>query len=575
MSLRTSPQQTLATCADVVPREPSSAAVHRKTRRILWAAWSNEPLTETIERNLAAALAENGGQLLRVVEGRRPADDGIPTIDLQDALPADSRRVAPPPALPGDFGRIVADTHAFEHIEGSTISLPAVESRLRRCAAHANVILDRFEPDAVLVWNGLLSQRAVIAALARQRGIPVYYCERGMFPGSWYADTRGINAIGSLVRPPLATGLAEALVTALAAERRQDIIDRLAETARAGASAWGQPPLKGPDAWRAQLDIPAEARVLFFPLQVSADTNMQFFSPHFADSVAALDAVADALAGADDWFLLVKPHPKGTYAPGEVERLTARARNGRVVADINLHDALALATLVATINSNVAAEAVWSGRPVLQLGRGVLSGKSIVSEYTHDRSMIGQIEQAVAAWTDNPGHYERGLRFYDYLHCNFLLDGRNPDDARRLVERIQRTIAPRPPSAHQDGDPTLLARNFTWQPAVELFDRIARRSAIRNVVLVGFGQNALRLMLAVPLHPGARNLYWTAWDDNENTRQIAAAHGLPLADPWTQRVPTDNTLLIVTPREAADIGRRLQQQGYAPQRDWLYLIPPN
>lgn len=540
--------------------------------KILWAAWSNDPFTETIERHLAVAVAEAGGTLLRVVEGRRPADDGIPTIDLQDALLANHRRV-PPHQLPPDFDRIVTDTHAFEHLEGSSISLPAVEARLRRCAAHTEVILRHYRPDAVLVWNGMLSQRAVIASTARQRGIEVRYCERGMFPGSWYADPAGINAASSLVKGPLAPGLPDALDAPLGPQRRREILDRIAEVSRAGASAWGQPPLRGPQVWRSELGIPAGARVVFFPLQVNADTNMQFFSPHFTSSVEALAAVAEALAGSDDWFLLVKPHPKGSYPPGEVERVTALARRGRVAADINLHDALALAALVVTINSNAAAEAAWSDRPVLQLGRGVLTGKGIVSQYEGGRAMLEQLHEAAAAWAGDSERYERGLRFYDYLQKHFLLDASSRADGRRLVERLRPAVAGRP-TMPPNGDVTPLVRQFTWQPAVELFDHLARRRSARRAVLMGFGQNARRVMLAVPLHEHARQLRWSAWDDSDAARQFAAAQGLPLLDPWSGRVDTRDTVLVITPRDGAALGQRLQQRGYAPGDEWLYLIPP-
>ena len=144
---------------------------------------------------------------------------------------------------------------------------------------------------------------------------------------------------------------------------------------------------------------------------------MRFFSPHFANSLQALHAVAQAISRARGWFLLVKPHPKGSYPPGVIDRVLGST--GRCVADINLHDALALATLVVTINSTVATEATWQNKPVLQLGRGILSGKRIVSEFDASRPIHAQLEQAMHSWHNKPERFERGLRFYQFLDADF------------------------------------------------------------------------------------------------------------------------------------------------------------
>ncbi len=517
---------------------------------------------------MARALAEAGGTLLRITEGRRPDDTSIPTIDLQDACLVEARphpANAPPPGL----DRIVTETHEFQQIEGLDCTREEVDARLRRCADHAGLILDEFRPQAVLVWNGLLSQRAVMALSARSRNLPVYYCERGMLPGSWYADPVGINAACSLVREPLAPGLREALDRPLAPTQRRQVLEAIAAASRAGASAWGQPALRGPDAWRKSLGISPNARVLFFPLQVSADTNMTRFSPHFADSVVALEAVAAALADRNDWFLLVKPHPKGNYPPGRVERIAARVRGA--VADVNMHDALALASLVVTINSNAGAEAVWAGKPVLQLGRGILSDKRIVADYTPHRPLFDQIRDAVDLWTREPDRFDRGLSLYRYLREEFLLQGDSLDDAHRLVRRL--TAAAATTGTPANGDPAVLARRFTWQPAVDLLEQIARRPAVRKVILVGFGQNGLRLLQAAPLHPTGRSLHWTVWDDSETARDRARIRGLPLADPFARTV-ADDSLIVVTPRDAQALGRRLTERGYQPGSRWLPLFQP-
>ncbi|HSA26606.1 MAG TPA: hypothetical protein P5159_08745 [Phycisphaerae bacterium] len=64
--------------------------------------------------------------------------------------------------------------------------------------------------------------------------------------------------------------------------------------------------------------------------------------------------------------ILAKPHPKGACRPSSIAEAVGCL--GRCVLEINLHDALTLATLVVTVNSTVAAAAAWRNKPVVQPG---------------------------------------------------------------------------------------------------------------------------------------------------------------------------------------------------------------
>jgi len=540
--------------------------------RVLFAAWSNDPFIETIERHLHKAIEERGGQLLCVVEERRPSDDGIPSIDLAEAMRVEPDRSDGGGIPDSELDRIVEDTHWFETTVGLQVERRAVRDRLATTARHARYILRTYRPDAVLVWNGLLSQRAVIATLARQMHLPVWFCERGALPGSFYVDPRGVNGDSSLVEAPLTAGLSETLDTALPPLRRREIIAQIEAVARSGASAWEQPPRSGPHAWRKKLGIPDGVKCLFFPLQVDADTNMRFFSPNFANSLQALGAVAEAIGRTGDWFLLVKPHPKGSDLPSVIDRVVGS--KGRCVADINLHDALALATLVVTINSTVATEAAWQNKPVLQLGRGILSGKRIVSEFDASRPLHAQLEQAMHSWHDEPERFERGLRFYQFLDAGYLLHADDPADAHTLVDRLFAAGSRPAASSGPRQEAAAIVHRFTWRPAVRLLDQLAqRRPRPKEVILLGYGQNARRLLQAAKLHPGAGSLHFSVWDDGSEVRRQASEKGLALHDPWAHARRPADSLIVVTPRNPAHLLDRLAAYGCSQERDYTCLCP--
>jgi len=542
--------------------------------RVLFAAGGDDPFIEAVERSLALAMRQRGGQLLRVVHGRRVHSDEVATIDLHEAVLCEPVRPAGTGTILAELGRIVEDTIWCARTERGSVERGAAEASLIEAARHIDYVLDSYQPDVVLVWNGLVWHPAVAAARARRKGIPVWHCEKGALPGTWYADPLGINATSSLVLEPSAPGLHEVLEAPLPPDRRAAVLSELDRIAQAGASAWEQPELRGPDGWRRQLAIPDGAKVLFFPLQVDADTNMRFFSPHFAGSLDALEAVVEALQDRDDWFVLVKPHPKGTYRQDRLQR--AVASRGRCTRTINLHDAVALASLVVTINSTVAAEAAWRNRPVLQLGRGILSGKRIVFEFDPARPLAEQIDEATKRWADEADRFERALRLYHFLRSEYLLDASSPADARRLLDRLERSGRARLVRRNSKQDAHTVARSFRWKPAAALLETLRREGSgsARRIVLLGYGQNARRILRAAQADPATAELRWSAWDDDEAARRQAAEDGLELFDPWTRGSDGEGALLVVTPDDSRPIMQRLDANGRRKNHDYFCLRDP-
>ncbi len=538
--------------------------------RVLFAAGGDDPWIARIERSLTAALQAAGGQCLILAYDRDACTPDGPWIDLREVGTVDSPDPPPEAPLPPELAPLAVDTRWYHRVCGYPDDPASVEGPLTATAWCCDRVLEAYRPDLVMVWNGLLSHQAVVADRARRHGVPVRYCEKGPLPDSWYADPLGVNAAGSLVAEPQSPGLTEALNAPLAPDQLEAAIGEIRRMAEAGASAWGQPPLRGAAAWRQALGITDRDRVLFFPLQVDADTNMRFFSPHFCSSLEALTAVSRA-AG-EGWRILAKPHPRGTCPPQAVQ--DAVGRRGWCVPDINLHDALDLADLVVTINSTVATEAAWRDLPVLQLGRGILSDKGIVAEYRPDEPLAGQLDAAVRQWRQQPQRRRRALQFYRYLRRHYLLPAGEPPELRRLVGDIGAGAAgsPSPPGA----EAAEVASGFMWRRGRQLLHALSRRRRPpRRVVLLGWGRNARRLLRERDRHPFGRRLCWQVWDDDEAVRRAAAQAGWEPADPPDGRQRTPDTLVVVTPRASAGPAARRAAAGLGGGRDYLRLDAPD
>ncbi|MBI4581847.1 MAG: hypothetical protein HY718_19275 [Planctomycetes bacterium] len=543
----------------------------RGRRRILFATEANDAFVERIEASLARATVAGGEDLLVLVEGRDPTRGPIPTIDLEEMIDPGDLPTRDYETILKELGRLVEDTRWYAEVREESADRVAIEDKLVAAAWSVDRILAEYGPGAVLVWNGLLGVRGVVADRARRAGIPVWYCEKGPLPESWYADDRGVNAASSIAGPPLPDDLRSMLETPLPNEERAVIEADIAATARAGASAWEQAGLRGAAFWRMRLGLDAGRPVLFFPMQVDADTNMRFFSPHFSGSLTALQAVAKAAESLPDWFLLVKPHPKGSYPTGVMEALAGD--RGRCVPDINLHDALALSSAVVTINSTVAAEAAWNGKPVLQLGRGILSGKGIVAEFDAARPLDEQLQAASAVWRADGGRRERGLRFYEYLKNQYLMRADEDDDVRRLIERMQ-TLAADKRAGRAAADARMVADGHVWLPAKRLLDHLAvREPRVRRVVLAGYGRNARRLWAATARYPFALGIEWLAWDDAPEARARAASDGLSIWNPSSANA-ADDVLIVVTPRNPQGLADKLECLGYEEGDGYRCLFGP-
>jgi hypothetical protein len=246
----------------------------------------------------------------------------------------------------------------------------AVKKHIRH-AREASIIIKLLRPDKVIVWNGLVDRRRAMVDVCRALGIEVVFAEKGFLAGSWYMDPEGVNARSSFVRsecyrePPT-----DHMIRVLKA--------RISEGRVSGMSGWEQPKRQLSERLRAKLGLDSAKTIVFFAGQLDEDTNITLFSPYFVSVVDALKWLVNGL-DASRYQLVFKPHPKDSTSLNTYRTILGVA--GVVVADLNIFDALDISDVVVAINSSVILEAVVSGKPVVQLGHGILDKAPYVVHY--------------------------------------------------------------------------------------------------------------------------------------------------------------------------------------------------
>jgi len=232
----------------------------------------------------------------------------------------------------------------------------------------AEELIDRLSPAALLVQSGVRLVEGTLAELASERGIPLLFFDKGAFAETILVDDRGagpLSLYGDAMRwAAKAPGpLDEEGETLLEQFRRRFQAER--------RSAWEQPGCQK-IALRKRLGLAPDRRILFLPGQVRHDANTVLYSPRFGSNEDFLRFMLDACEGSD-LFILAKPHPKGEKKPPRLaKRLEGR---GTWMPELNVHDALEEADVVACLNSTVGLEALLYGRPVIAGAHAIWAGK--------------------------------------------------------------------------------------------------------------------------------------------------------------------------------------------------------
>ncbi len=326
-----------------------------------------------------------------------------------------------------------------------------------------DVLLQCVRPRAVLVQNGGAIWEATLAAAARRPGLPVLYVERGPLPDTLQVDPQGVNGGAAFARAAFVQEPAP-----LSAAEREELGAYVEWVRGCGASAWEQPEAESAHSLRRRLAIPEGARVLFFPGQVTGDTNVLLNCPNFAGNADVVAFLAELVRQRPHWHLVVKPHPKAVDPLEE----PADGVDGRFVLcpDAHVHALIEMADLVATINSSVGCEAALMGKPVVQLGRSLLSGKGVVYEPSGREEAARRLGELMDGEPAPAASERRRDAFFHHFLFEFLYrfdelaEGRG---AARLARRVVNLAAghrfPAQPEAAYGAMTELLAARMDYR----------------------------------------------------------------------------------------------------------------
>lgn len=253
--------------------------------------------------------------------------------------------------------------------------------------------------DSVMTWNGSLLVTGTLAESAGLLGIPTFYLERGLLPGSLVIDHSGVNNDSSIAgtdwRIKASTKPTLAEVDALKAYCQQ--------LGSSGTSIVNTGQKKNKEAVLAQLDLSPEKPVILLPLQIESDSNIQKNSPYFKSMEELISSVTSVLDGTGAQ-LIVKPHPEDRSRRDRIEALCSTS-DVRCCWELSLQSLLPVTDLVVVINSTVGLEALLQNKPVVALGQSIYDRKGFTLDLDSRTNLGALIHRALnTLWQphDNP-----------------------------------------------------------------------------------------------------------------------------------------------------------------------------
>lgn len=299
-----------------------------------------------------------------------------------------------------------------------------------------SLLFESYQPRAVLVWNGAPLYAGALAFLARKKGRPVFFLERGLLPDTLVVDPVGVN-YGSHIG---GTRWAEAEVPAPTAEESARLADYQEQLRRVGRTIVDRGVNLSPSEVRQKLAIPESARVILFPLQLERDSNLLNYSPHYRTMPEIIRRLQEALRGMAEVVLVVKPHPEDRDRLPELGALCGPRT--RLSEDLSLPAVLEAADLIVTVNSTAGLEGLIRRKPVVVLGQAIYGEKGFTADLKNPEALVETLNAAIQASQDHAFPEAEFHRFLLYLlkSCLFPLEDTDLAQAWHSRENIARKV---------------------------------------------------------------------------------------------------------------------------------------
>jgi hypothetical protein len=296
-----------------------------------------------------------------------------------------------------------------------------------------SLLFDTIEPNIVLTWNGVCLLQKTLSFLAERKGVPIFFLERGLLPGTLVIDPKGVN-YGSHIA---GSGWDSENVPVPGHEKTEALRQYCKRLQKEGQTIVEHGRELSASEMRQQLDISRNDRVVLLPLQIEYDSNIVYYSPYYKKMMDIIKDMEEAIKGINNVIMIVKPHPEDRDRLSELESICSSRT--RISMDISLGSMLRIADVVVAVNSTVGLEALTQYKPVVVLGRAIYGEKGFTFDLDEKGNLRERLKQALDAAEKGLFNEDLFLNFLSFLleQCLFSLDA---DDKWGSRENIAKKI---------------------------------------------------------------------------------------------------------------------------------------
>lgn len=235
-------------------------------------------------------------------------------------------------------------------------------------------LLSETNPCLVLMANANHAGELIFKKEIEKRNIPLLFFERGCLNKTWHIDEQGITANTKI-----------ALKNYSDIEELKSIDISLYNNFKSHyfkekETWWSQPKTSKKLNIREKYNLLGEQKIILFLNQLDNDTSNFLFSPFFKSNLEAFRWFLSKLPD-QDLFVIAKKHP--WFSGDKYDFINAFSEfniKGVWIEDIQLFECFKQSDYVCAVNSTAIFEALIFDKPVLQLGKSILSNKEIVYE---------------------------------------------------------------------------------------------------------------------------------------------------------------------------------------------------
>jgi len=276
-------------------------------------------------------------------------------------------------------------------------------------------LLNALNPCFVLIANGHHASEMILIDEIKERKIPHGFFERGCLTKSWHYDDFGITA---------GTEIANKSIDEIVLPESGELYDKFKVSYLSQKESWWfQPAINTELNIRKKYNINSKTKLILFANQLDNDTSNFLYSPFFNSNIEAFSWFLSSIKEVD-CFVVAKKHP---WYMGENNAFNNAFKEfdvaGKWVDDISLFDCLEQCDFVCAVNSTVVYEAMIFEKPVLQMGKSLISNKNILYELKNINDL-----SIIYDWLDKEG-FENKLdvfsKFMSYMiekELSFFLD---------------------------------------------------------------------------------------------------------------------------------------------------------